>query len=94
MILLQTVRKAVQNAIGPGPSKRLRQFLDLESITLLHDFLTYEEKTAPDAAAALYRDDVPEDHWFSLLRRYVRVLVFLLLTSVSEAPLCRPLVTS
>lgn len=67
-------RKSLQAAIGPGASKRLRPSQDLESRVLLYDILQHGEQSLQDMEGGP-NGEVPEGHWFSLVRRYTTSIV-------------------
>lgn len=69
-ILLQASRKSLQAAINPFASKRLRPSQDLESRVLLYDILQHGDQSLDDMEEGP-NGEVPEAHWFSLIRRYV-----------------------
>ncbi|KAF9464067.1 cytochrome P450 [Collybia nuda] len=62
-------RRSLQTSVAPGPSKRLRPLQELESRVLLHDFLSHGETSLDDLPEGP-NGEVPEGHWFSLVRRY------------------------
>ncbi|KAF7791365.1 hypothetical protein EIP86_002379 [Pleurotus ostreatoroseus] len=66
-------RKTMQNAVGAGPSKRLRVYQDLESTVTLKDLLDHGNQSFGVPAPRSRNGDlhVPQDHWFSIMRRYV-----------------------
>lgn len=69
----QIARKSVASAVGPGATKRIRHYQELESRVLLLDLLEYgdraiKEYEAPEKGPRQY---VPENHWFYLIRRFV-----------------------
>ncbi|KAH9941442.1 cytochrome P450 [Amylocystis lapponica] len=66
-------RKSFQSAIGPAASKGLRRFQDLESRVLLHDLMLHGDKSIIEPQAS--GDEVPDGHWFALVRRYTLSLV-------------------
>ncbi|KAF8074119.1 cytochrome P450 [Lyophyllum atratum] len=70
----KTARQSLQNAIGPGPSKKLRPIQDMESCVLIHDLLAHGDLGLQDSAPGP-NGEVPEDHWFSLIRRYTTSIV-------------------
>lgn len=69
---MEVVRRNIQVAVGPGPMKRLRRCFELECSTLLYDLLCYGAGTELTISPTANPNIVPEDHWFSLFRRYVR----------------------
>ncbi len=76
--MLQAARKSLQVAIGPGASKRVRPSQDLESRVLLYDILQHGDQSLEDMKEGPH-GEVPEAHWFSLVRRYVcAILIWLL----------------
>lgn len=77
----QACRRSLQTSIAPGPSKQLRPLQELESCVLLHDFLTHGE-TSLGVLSEDPTSEVPEGHWFSLVRRYVSV------PSIKNASVC------
>ncbi|KAH9919346.1 cytochrome P450 [Amylocystis lapponica] len=64
----KAVRRSFNTILGPGPSKNARPFQDLESRVLLYDLMCHGEKSIAEPQAT--GDEVPEDHWFALVRRY------------------------
>ncbi|RDB14793.1 hypothetical protein Hypma_016543 [Hypsizygus marmoreus] len=74
----KATRRSLQAAIGPGPSKRLRPLQELESRVLLHDLLMHGDKGLRDLAEGP-NGEVPEDHWFSLIRRYTTSVVLIVM---------------
>ncbi|KAF8881878.1 cytochrome P450 [Infundibulicybe gibba] len=72
----KAARRSLQPALGPGPSKRLRISQDLESRVLLHDILCHENQSLQDLKEGP-NGEVPEQHWFSLVRRYTTSIVMI-----------------
>ncbi|KAH9941438.1 cytochrome P450 [Amylocystis lapponica] len=64
----KVVRRSLNGAIGPGPSKKVRRFQDLESRVLLHDLMCHGDASIAEPQAT--GDEVPDGHWFALVRRY------------------------
>ncbi|OCH92572.1 cytochrome P450 [Obba rivulosa] len=62
-------RRAISNTVGPGAAKQIRLFQDLESRTALFDLMNYSHKTV-ETLNPPSLDNVPEGHWFNLIRRY------------------------
>lgn len=71
----KTARRSLQSTIGPGPSKRLRPAQDMESRVLLYDILHHGDKSVAKDYHENRNGAIPEGHWFSLIRRYVRLLL-------------------
>ncbi|PFH48603.1 hypothetical protein AMATHDRAFT_81709 [Amanita thiersii Skay4041] len=67
-------RKSVQSVIGSGPAKKIRPSQELESRVLLYDVLQHGDKGWNSSYSGL-DDEVPEDHWFSIFRRYATSVV-------------------
>ena len=66
-------RKAVLNVIGTGPAKRLRKYQELESRVLMKDLLDHGDTSVglPVPSERHGEVEVPEKHWFALVRRFV-----------------------
>ncbi|KAH9941443.1 cytochrome P450 [Amylocystis lapponica] len=64
----KTVRRSLNSVIGPGPSKDVRRLQDLESSVLLHDLMCHGKQSV--SGPQVTGDEVPEGHWFALVRRY------------------------
>ncbi|TFK36297.1 cytochrome P450 [Crucibulum laeve] len=70
----KVARKTLQHALGPGPSKQLRSVQELESRVVIWDLMTHADKSlSPELAISA--SEVPEAHWFSLIRRYTTSVV-------------------
>lgn len=67
----QAARKSLQNSIGPMAAKKLRPFQDMESSVCINDILEHGNKTVNEKLSEKSGGHVPEEHWFSLIRRYV-----------------------
>lgn len=50
----------------------MRPTQDLESRVLLHDLMCHGDKSITEPQVPGPDGEVPEGHWFSLVRRYVR----------------------
>ncbi|KAF8067838.1 cytochrome P450 [Lyophyllum atratum] len=70
----KAARRSLQYAIGPGPSKKMRPIQVMESSVLLHDLLAHGDRGLQDLAPGP-NGEVPENHWFSLFRRYATSVV-------------------
>ncbi|KAF8625938.1 hypothetical protein AX17_006664 [Amanita inopinata Kibby_2008] len=70
----KAARKSLHSSIGPGPSRKIRTCQELESRVLLYDILQHGEKGWRPLAPGP-NGEVPEDHWFSLVRRYATSIV-------------------
>lgn len=83
---IQVLRKALQTALGPGPSKQLRQFQEYESRVLMYDLMHHGDRSAVQESGAQDPHDViMQGHWYALVRRYVSILArrsFLLLSAL------------
>ncbi|KDQ51281.1 hypothetical protein JAAARDRAFT_706542 [Jaapia argillacea MUCL 33604] len=71
----KTARRSLQSAIGPGPSKKIRPAQDLESRVLLYDIMTHGDRSVTEPQVIGPNGEVPEGHWFSLIRRYTTSIV-------------------
>ncbi|KZT25427.1 cytochrome P450 [Neolentinus lepideus HHB14362 ss-1] len=71
----KTARKSLQGTIGPNPSKKLRPQQDLESRVLLYDLLLHGDKSVTQPQVEGPNGEVPENHWFSVIRRYTTSIV-------------------
>ncbi|KAF9489007.1 cytochrome P450 [Pleurotus eryngii] len=71
----KTARRSLQSAIGPGPSKRLRPAQELESRVLLYDLVSHGDQSIVEELKEGPNGEVPERHWFSLIRRYTTSIV-------------------
>ena len=70
------MRRALQGAIGPGPSRQLRKMQEFESRVLMHDLLQHGEQSVVEEHVQGPNGEVPERHWFAIVRRYVRTSCF------------------
>ncbi|KAF9445128.1 cytochrome P450 [Macrolepiota fuliginosa MF-IS2] len=70
-------RRSLQAAVGPSASKRLRLSQDLESRVLLYDIIQHGVHSLQDMEDGP-NGEVPEAHWFSLVRRYTTSIVMTL----------------
>lgn len=84
----QTARRSLQSAIGPGPSKRLRPAQELESRVLLYDLVSHGDQSIAEELKEGPNGEVPERHWFSLIRRYVSSTPRFPLVAAKD--ICRP----
>jgi hypothetical protein len=57
--------------LGPGPAKTVRPLQDRESIVVLYDLLTHGDKSITESYVLGLNNEVPEGHWYGLVRRYV-----------------------
>nr|F1SY70.1 RecName: Full=Cytochrome P450 monooxygenase 69 [Postia placenta Mad-698-R]BAK09414.1 cytochrome P450 [Postia placenta] len=71
-------RKNVHSLLGPGPSKQMGKTQDLESRVMLHDLLCHGETSITEEFVEGPRGEVPERHWFSIVRRYTTSVVMML----------------
>ncbi|TFK33619.1 cytochrome P450 [Crucibulum laeve] len=70
----KVARRSLQSSIGPSAAKKLRPSQDLESRVLLYDILQHGDKSLQDLKEGP-DGEVPEEHWFSLIRRYTTSVV-------------------
>lgn len=72
----KTARRTLISAIGPQASKALRSVQELESRVVIWDLMTHgDQSCAPEFSdPAVVASEVPETHWFALIRRYVSFL--------------------
>ncbi|EED82984.1 predicted protein [Postia placenta Mad-698-R] len=75
----QIVRKNVHGLLGPGSSKQMRKMQDLESRVILHDLLCHGETSISEDFVEGPHGEVPERHWFSIIRRYTTSLMMTLM---------------
>ncbi|KAF4581583.1 hypothetical protein EYR40_009866 [Pleurotus pulmonarius] len=73
------VRKSLQPSIGPLPSRQLRPMQELESRVALYDLMNHGDKSITLHHTAGPSGEVPEHHWFSLIRRFTTSLVLTLM---------------
>ncbi|KAH9921903.1 cytochrome P450 [Fomitopsis serialis] len=59
----KVARKALQGALGPGPSKHIRPNQECESRVLLYDLICHGNKSS-------LHGEVLDNHWFAPVRRY------------------------
>ncbi|KAF8810830.1 cytochrome P450 [Phlegmacium glaucopus] len=73
----KTARKTLISAIGPQASKALRSVQELESRVVIWDLMNHGDKScAPEFSdPAVVYSEVPEAHWFALIRRYTTSVV-------------------
>ena len=64
----------MQGAIGPGPSRRLRRMQEFESRVLMHDLVAHGAQSVVEEHVQGPNGEVPERHWFAIVRRYVRAV--------------------
>ncbi|CCM07188.1 uncharacterized protein FIBRA_09529 [Fibroporia radiculosa] len=69
------VRRSVHSVLSPAPSKRLREMQELESRVVLYDLLTHGDTSVRETFIQGPNWEVPERHWFSILRRYTTSVV-------------------
>ncbi|OCH92574.1 cytochrome P450 [Obba rivulosa] len=67
-------RRAMSAAAGPAAAKRIREFQDMESRTAIYDLMCHGAKIDKETSVASAHDssahEVPEGHWFHLIRRF------------------------
>lgn len=66
-------KKSLHPILGPGQPRRLRPVQDLESRVLLYDLLNHGNISLNSGITVLPKANVPKDHWFIPVRRYVSV---------------------
>ncbi|KZT67961.1 cytochrome P450 [Daedalea quercina L-15889] len=66
----RVLRKALQSILGPGPSKQLRLFQELESRVLLYDLLCHGDQSIVKESRKDPHEAIPDGHWYALVRRY------------------------
>ncbi|KZT04799.1 cytochrome P450 [Laetiporus sulphureus 93-53] len=71
----KTVRRSVQGVLGINQVKRYRRLQDLESRSLIHDLLMHGNQSVVEDHRHGPNDEVPERHWFAIVRRYTTSLV-------------------
>jgi len=71
----RVVRRALQSAIGPGPSRQLRKMQEFESRVLMHDLLVHGDQSVAEMHVQGPNGEVPERHWFAVIRRYTTGVV-------------------
>ncbi|TFK52653.1 cytochrome P450 [Heliocybe sulcata] len=71
----KTARKSLQGALGPNSSKKLRPQQELESRVVLYDLLAHGDTSVTEPQVEGPNGEVPERHWFSVIRRYTTSIV-------------------
>ncbi|KAL6304972.1 cytochrome P450 [Sparassis latifolia] len=71
----KAARRSVQGAIGPSPSKKLRNVQEFESRVLLYDILCHGDKSITEPQVSGPHGEIPETHWFAVVRRYTTSVV-------------------
>ncbi|SJL15448.1 related to Cytochrome P450 [Armillaria ostoyae] len=71
----KVARKSLHSSIGPTASKKLRPSQHLESCVLLNDILSHGDYSVAQNLKEGSDGVVPEEHWFSLIRRYTTSIV-------------------
>lgn len=71
----KVTRRNLQGVIGPGPSKRLREMQELESRVVLYDLICHGDQSITEMHVPGPNGEVPERHWFSVIRRYTTSVV-------------------
>ncbi|KAH9829079.1 cytochrome P450 [Rhodofomes roseus] len=71
----RVVRRALQGVIGPGPSRQLRRMQEFESRVLMHDLLLHGDQSVIEEHIQGPSGEVPERHWFAIIRRYTTGVV-------------------
>ncbi|TFY54441.1 hypothetical protein EVJ58_g8867 [Rhodofomes roseus] len=61
----KAVRKALQSALGPGPSKQLRQHQDNESRVLLYDMILHGDQSMLQEPLRGSHGKILDHHWFA-----------------------------
>ncbi|KZT01367.1 cytochrome P450 [Laetiporus sulphureus 93-53] len=71
----KAARRALQNSLGPGPSKALRVIQELEARVLLYDFLCHNNRHVSQFQAEGPHGEIPDGHWFAIIRRYTTSII-------------------
>ncbi|KZT09665.1 cytochrome P450 [Laetiporus sulphureus 93-53] len=71
----KVLRRTLQSILGPGPSKRLRKMQELESRVVIYDLLSHADQSVREIHLQGPNGEVPERHWFALVRRYTTSVV-------------------
>ncbi|KAH9915125.1 cytochrome P450 [Fomitopsis serialis] len=66
----KVARKALQGALGPGPSKNIRPNQECESRVLLYDLICHGNKSVSQGVSEGLHGEVLDNHWFAPVRRY------------------------
>lgn len=82
-LFFKVARKSLHSSIGPTASKKLRPSQHLESCVLLNDILSHGDYSVAQNLKEGADGVVPEEHWFSLIRRYVSRFQLLLSLSLT-----------
>jgi hypothetical protein len=69
-VYAQIIKKSIQTSVGSGPSRQIRPIQDMESRILLYDLMNHGDASLKHKMLSARDVEVPEDHWFSLFRRF------------------------
>ncbi|PCH35529.1 cytochrome P450 [Wolfiporia cocos MD-104 SS10] len=71
----KVVRRSVQGILGPSPSRKLRTMQELESRVTIYDLMCHRDQSVNEIHIQGPNGEVPERHWFALIRRYTTSVV-------------------
>jgi hypothetical protein len=70
---LQAAKKTLQPLFTTSKTREMRTTQELESRVVLYDLMNHGEQSFAPEFRNL-NDEVPEQHWFAIIRRYVSVI--------------------
>ncbi|PCH35530.1 cytochrome P450 [Wolfiporia cocos MD-104 SS10] len=71
----KTVRRSLQGVIGPNPSRGFRNIQELETRIFLFDLCAHADQSVTETHVQGPNDEIPERHWFALVRRFTTSVV-------------------